>query len=92
VLVVMRAYLVERVLRRAWAELDMTVPEGPQPLKTICSLGLRTKVGGLAPRIQPRGTSRVLLAALEPPLPEALPHTDVRVVTRCKLPGRRKER
>jgi len=90
VLVVMLAYMAERALRRAWAKLDTTVQEGLEQLKTISSLELRTKQGGCCLRIpQPRQESQKLLAALDLHLPEALPHTDVRVVTRRKLPDRR---
>ncbi len=90
VLVVMLAYMVERALRRAWAKLDTTVQEGLEQLKTISSLELRTKQGGCCLRIpQPRQESQKLLVALNLHLPEALPHTDVRVVTRRKLPDRR---
>jgi len=88
--VVMLAYMVERALRRAWAELDTTVQEGLEQLKTISSLELRTKPAGCCLRIpQPRQESQKLSAALDLHLPEALPHTDVRVVTRRKLPDRR---
>ena len=90
VLVVMLAYMVERILRRSWSELDTTVQEGLEQLKTISSLELRTKPGGCCLRIpQPRQESQKLLAAINLRLPEALPHTDVRVVTRRKLPDRR---
>jgi len=90
VLVVMLAYMVERTLRRSWTELDTTVQEGLEQLKTISSLELRTKPGGCCLRIpQPRQESQKLLAAINLRLPEALPHTDVRVVTRRKLPDRR---
>jgi len=93
VLVVMLAYLVARSLRRAWAELDVTVEEGLEQLKTLCSIEIRTKDGGTCLRIpKPRATSRALLKALDLHLPEALPHTDVRVVTRKKLPEQRKQR
>lgn len=93
VLVVMLAYLVARALRRAWADLDVTVEEGLEQLKTLCSMEIRTNKGGTCLRIpQPRAASRALLAALDLNLPEALPHTDVPVVTRKKLPERRKKR
>jgi len=93
VLVVMLAYLVVRTLARAWAELDITVEEGLDHLKTLCSIEIRTPDGGSCLRIpEPRETSRALLQALDLHLPEALPHTEVRVVTRKKLPEQRKNR
>lgn len=93
VLVVMLAYLVARELRRAWVDLDVTVEEGLEQLKTLCSMEIRTNKGGTCLRIpEPRATSRVLLTALDLHLPEALPHADVPVVTRKKLPEQRKKR
>lgn len=93
VLIVMLAYLVTRELRRAWVDLDVTVEEGLEQLKTLCSMEIRTNNGGTCLRIpEPRATSRALLTALDLHLPEALPHTDVPVVTRKKLPERRKKR
>ncbi len=92
VLVVMLAYLVVRTLRRAWAALDVTVEEGLEQLKTLCSIEVRTPDGGCCLRIpEPRATSLALLKAVDLHLPEALPHTDVPVVTRKKLPERRKK-
>lgn len=93
VLVVMLAYLVARALRQAWAELDVTVEEGLEQLKTLCSIEIRANNGGTCLRIpEPRATSRALLKALDLHLPEALSHTDVPVVTRKKLPEQRKKR
>lgn len=93
VLVVMLAYLATRELRRAWVDLDVTVAEGLEQLKTLCSMEIRTNQGGTCLRIpQPRATSRALLTALDLHLPEALPHADVPVVTRKKLPEQRKKR
>ena len=93
VLVVMLAYLVTRELRRAWVDLDVTVEEGLAQLKTLCSMEIRTNQGGTCLRIpEPRATSRALLRALDLQLPEALPHADVPVVTRKKLPERRNKR
>ena len=93
VLVVMPAYLVTRELRRAWVDLDVTVAEGLEQLETLCSMEIRTNNGGTCLRIpEPRETSQSLLQALDLHLPDALPHTDVPVVTRKKLPGHRKKR
>ena len=67
--------------------------EGLEQLKTLCSMEIRTNKGGTCLRIpQPRATSRLLLTALDLQLPEALPHADVPVVTRKKLPEQRKKR
>jgi len=93
VLVVMLAYSVVRTLARAWADLDITVEEGLDHLKTLCAMEIRTPAGGSCLRIpEPRDTSQALLQALDLHIPEALPHTEVRVVTRKKLTEQRKKR
>lgn len=91
VLVVMLAYLVRRALSEAWNSLDLTVEEGLEHLKTICSMEINVEGGGSCLRIPtPRAQSRALLQALDISLPEALPHTNARVGTRKKLQERRK--
>ncbi|MGH9395654.1 MAG: IS1634 family transposase [Terriglobia bacterium] len=91
VLVVMLAYLIRRELSRAWTALDLTVEEGLHQLQTLCSTELQVDGGGTCLRIPtPSPAARALLKALDLRLPEALPRTDARVVTRKKLPERRK--
>jgi hypothetical protein len=93
VLVVMLAYLIRRELSRAWTSLDVTVEEGLHQLQTLSSTRVTVEGGGSCLRIpMPTATSRALLKALDIHLPEALPHTEVRVDTRKKLPERRKPR
>ena len=93
VLVVMLAYLIRRELSRAWTSLDVTVEEGLHQLQTLSSTQVTVEGGGSCLRIPtPTATSRALLKALDIHLPEALPHTEVRVDTRKKLPERRKPR
>jgi transposase len=93
VLTVMLAYLIRRELSRAWTALDTTVEEGLQQLQTLCSTEIKLEGGGGCLRIPtPSVASRALLDALKIRLPEALPHTDTRVVTRKKLPEQRKPR
>lgn len=92
VLVVMLAYLVVRALRRAWAELDLTVEEGLDQLKMICSTEMIVKGGGSCLRIpKPTGQCGELLAKAGLCLPDALPHKGTPVVTRRKLPERRRK-
>lgn len=92
VFVVMLAYLIIRRLRDAWAGFDLTVEGGLEQLATICSMEVTVK--GQNARCQkiprPRQQSRELLEALQIKLPEALPCRNIRVVTRKKLPVRRK--
>jgi hypothetical protein len=93
VLVVMLAYLIRRELSRAWAALDVTVEEGLHQLQALCSTEVKVKGGGSCLRIPtPSTAATALLAALKIRLPEALPHTETPVVTRKKLPERRKPR
>jgi hypothetical protein len=89
----MLAYLLRRELSRAWAALDVTVEEGLGHLQTLCSTEIKVKGGGSCLRIPtPRAVPRALLQALDLRPPTALPHTETRVVTRKKLPSRRKTR
>jgi hypothetical protein len=87
----MLAYLMVRRLRKAWAALDMTVEEGIHQLSTLCSMEVRIK--GQSSHIQIpslREKSQELLRALGIQMPAALPHREVRVVTRKKLPEQRR--
>jgi hypothetical protein len=93
VLVVMLAYLIRRELSRAWSSLDVTLEEGLHQLQTLCSTEIRVEDGGSCLRIPTLSeSSRALLKALDIGLPHALPHTEMPVVTRKKLPERRKPR
>lgn len=91
VLVVMLAYMIIRKLRDAWAEFDLTVEEGLKQLLTICSTEMIVKGQDSCLMIPiPREESKELLKAINVRMPLALPHREVRVVTRKKLTGRRK--
>jgi hypothetical protein len=91
VLVVMLAYWIRRELSRAWTSLDVTVEEGLHQLQTLCSTEMQVEGGGSCLRIPaPNRTTAALLQALKIRLPDALPHTHTPVVTRKKLPARRK--
>lgn len=90
-LVVMLAYLIIRELRQAWRHLNLTVEEGVAQLATLCAMEVR--VQGQEPfcRVpKPRGTSQRLLEAVGVQLPDVLPQRKGYVVTRTKLPKRRK--
>jgi hypothetical protein len=93
VLVVMLAYLIRRELSRAWIALDTTVEEGLTHLQTLCATEMTVDGGGSCLRIpDPGAPARALLKALAIRLPDALPHNETVVVTRKKLPERRKAR
>jgi transposase len=91
VLVVMLGYMITRKLRHAWIEFDLTVEEGLKQLTTLCSTEVKVKGQASCLKIpRPREKSRDLLKAINVRMPNALPHRDVRVVTRKKLTERRK--
>jgi len=93
VLVVMLAYLIRRELSRAWVSRDVTVEEGLHQLQTLCVTEMKVEGGGSCLRIPtPSEAAAALLKALKIRLPAALPHTETAVVTRKKLPTRRKPR
>jgi len=93
VLVVMLAYLIRRQLSRAWTSLDVTVEEGLHQLQTLCATEMKVEGGASCLRIPtPSMAVANLLEASKIRLPEALPHTETTVVTRKKLPTRRKPR
>jgi len=91
VFVVMLAYLVRRELERAWRPLDMTVEEGLDALKTLCTMTVTVDDGHSLHQIPaPRPNSQQLLDALDIKMPSALPSRDIMVDTKRKLPSRRK--
>lgn len=92
VVVVMLAYLIVRKLREAWSKIDLTVEEGLEHLKTLCSMILTVKESGASciKLPEPREQSKQLLEALGLRLPPAIRHRNVAVVTRKKLTARRK--
>jgi len=90
-LVVMLAYLITHALQQAWANFDLTVEEGLKELSTLCSMEMRMKGQGSCHRIPtPRQTSAQLLQSAAVRLPHVLPYLGATVVSRKKLPTRRK--
>ena len=90
VFVVMLAYLIRRALERAWAALDVTVEEGLDGLKTLCTMCVRLDGGRELHQIPtPREQSRALLDALAIELPPFVAQRRLRVATKRKLPSRR---
>ena len=93
VFVVTLAYRIARELARRWRELDTTVQEGIDELKTLCATEILQNGRVLCCQIpEPRPSVRALLDAAEIRLPEALPSKGAHVTTKRKLPTRRKER
>lgn len=92
VLIVMLAYLVTRVLSRAWSAFDITVKEGIKQLSTLCTMEMKVKGQISCLKIpNPRPASQDLLNALNIRLPSILPNRKVSVVTRKKLTKQRKK-
>jgi len=89
--IVMLSYMIIRRLQQAWAKFDLTVAEGLKQLETLCITEIRVNDKKTALKIpQPREVSQKLLAALELRLPEIVVPRKVNVVTRKKLPRKRK--
>ena len=73
--------------------LDATVQEGLDELKTLCATELRIHGKPLCNSIpQPRASVQRFLEKAQVVLPDALPHRGVIAATRKKLPARRKTR
>lgn len=84
--VVMFAYIIVHYLDRAWHSFDLTVEEGLEQLKLVCSHEFI--LNGI-PRFlkvpKPQDSARGLLDALDLQLPLYLPAREVNVVTRKKI-------
>ncbi len=97
-LVIMLSYKIVQELARRWRDLDATVQDGLDELKsgsrygdTLCATELRIQGKTLCHCIpQPRASVQKFLEKAQVVLPEALPHRGVQVATRKKLPERRK--
>jgi transposase len=93
VFTVMMAYMIVRHLKAAWQDIDVTPEEGLKQLATLSSMEVKVKDKGSCLQIpRPREQSQELLKALNITLPLVLPHRNVYVDTRKKLPERRKKR
>jgi transposase len=90
--IVMLAYKIERYLRNAWSDLDLTVHEGIEHLSKISSV--ITEIGNtkLINVPKPEEKIEMLLNRIHVTLPEILPYREVGVVTRNQLVERRKRR
>ena len=90
-LVVMLAYLMTRYLQHAWSEMDLTVEEGLHQLSMLCAMEIVIHNQSAYPTIPtPDPTVATLLEAAQVRLPKVLPHLGAHVVSRKKLPSRRK--
>jgi transposase len=91
VLTVMLAYMIVRYIQQAWNKMNLTVEEGLRQLSTLTSIEMKIKNQKSVLKIpRPREQSANLLKVLGIKMPTALPHKEVSVVTKTKLPERRK--
>ena len=90
-LVVMLAYLLVQELARCWRDLDLTVEEGLEELKSLCTTQVVVKGRPVLHNIpRPRASVQRLLDAAQVTLPKSVPDRGVRVSTRKKLTEERK--
>jgi transposase len=89
--VVMLGYLLIQELSRCWRCLDVTVEEGLDELKTLCTTQVVVKGKSLLHNVpQPRESVAQLLLAAQIEMPRKLGSRGVRVSTRKKLVEERK--
>ncbi len=90
-LVIMLAYRLVQELARRWENIDTTVPEDLDKLKTLCMMQLVIKGMPLCNCIpKPKESAQRHLERAQVTLPTVLPHRGVHVDMRNKLPSRRK--
>lgn len=89
-LVVMLAYKVERYLRNAWKDLDITVEGGIRKMGRITSNVIKIGEKELVTVGEPDEDCRELLKRLDVNIPKVLPCRESHVATRKKLSGSRK--
>lgn len=90
--VVMLAYKIEKHLRNAWSDLDLTVEEGVKSLSTITSVIVTIGDEEIIRVVKPNKRNRELLERIDVMMPEALPRSQSVVATRKKLNNSRKKR
>lgn len=89
--VVMLGYLVVQELSRCWRSLDITVEEGLDELKTLCTTQVVVKGKSLLHNVpQPRDSVARLLWAAQVEMPRKIASRGVYVSTRKKLVEERK--
>ena len=89
--VLMLGYLLVQELSRCWRSLDITVEEGLDELKTLCTTQVVVKGKSLLHNVpQPRDSVARLLRAAQVEVPRKLASRGVQVSTRKKLVEERK--
>ena len=91
-LVVMLAYLIVQELAKCWQGLELTVEEGLEELKSLCTTQVTVKGRHVLHNVpQPRPSVQCLLDAAKITLPKSIADHGVRVSTRKKLVEERKK-
>ena len=89
-LVVMLAYRIVQELADCWRQIDLTVQEGLDELKTLCAMQVVIKGQPSCNRIpEPRSSVRELLESASVRLPSILPCKEIKVASRKALPKNR---
>ena len=89
--VVMLAYLIVQELAKCWRDLEVTVEEGLNELKSLCTTQVVVKGQSVLHNIPtPRESVQRLLDAANVTLPKSIADRGVRVSTRKKLVDERK--
>ena len=92
-LVVMLAYLLVQELAKCWRDLELTVAEGLDELKSLCTTRVTVKGQSVLHNVpEPRESVQRLLDAAHVTLPKTIADRGVRVSTRKKLVDERKPR
>ena len=90
-LVVMLAYLLVQELAKCWRDLELTVEEGLDELKSLCTTRVTVKGQSVLHNVpEPRESVQRLLDAAHVTLPKTIADRGVRVSTRKKLVDERK--
>jgi transposase len=90
-LVVMLAYLLVQELAKCWRDMELTVEEGLDELKSLCTTRVTVKGQSVLHNVpEPRESVQRLLDAAHVTLPKTIADRGVRVSTRKKLVDERK--
>ena len=91
VFIVMLSYMLAYQLRRLWKDVELTVEEGIEELKSICTMEVHAPQIAYQKIPEPRPMGKFLLEKAGVSLPDALPCKGMVIVTRKKLVSERKE-
>ena len=84
-LITMLAYKIEKYLRSAWKEVDMTVEEGIKKLACITSVIMTIGEEKVVIVPKPDNQCKTLIDKMKVTIPEVLPYQEINVATRKKL-------